>query len=129
MKDKPFFSGEDIVYAYTRVNALADGVLCDLSEVAREAGIKYPVALTTAAYQLAIEPPSDCPDQSFQGRAWDILTVFRFAAQRAGDADRIDFTVCIRRDARTWSDVQLKALVHPGDEGELVISIMLPGED
>jgi hypothetical protein len=38
----------DLIYRYTRADALRDGVLIDVSEVAREAGFKWPVALTAA---------------------------------------------------------------------------------
>src|SRR5690606_22501667 len=39
------FQGEiamDIIFAYTRAQAIADGVLIDVSNTAREAGIKFP---------------------------------------------------------------------------------------
>ncbi len=43
----PFASAEGI-YAYTRKVALADGVQIDVSEIAREAGLKFPVSLIRA---------------------------------------------------------------------------------
>ena len=39
------------VYTYTRAQALADGVLIDAGPLAREAGLRFPVALTGAAWQ------------------------------------------------------------------------------
>ena len=42
------FENVDLVHRYTRADALRDGVLIDVSAVAREAGIRYPVALTRA---------------------------------------------------------------------------------
>jgi hypothetical protein len=42
------FGPEDLIHRYTRAGALADGVLVDVSAVAREAGIRFPVALTRA---------------------------------------------------------------------------------
>ena len=35
---------DEIIYAYTRAQAIEDGVLADVSEVAKEAGFRYPVA-------------------------------------------------------------------------------------
>ena len=35
-----------VISSYTRAEAIEDGVLVDVSKVAREAGIKYPVAVT-----------------------------------------------------------------------------------
>ena len=43
------FENADLIHRYTRAEAIADGVLIDVSAVAREAGIRYPVALTAAA--------------------------------------------------------------------------------
>ncbi|MCE9563538.1 MAG: hypothetical protein K8U57_15970 [Planctomycetes bacterium] len=42
------FENAEVIHSYTRANALADGVLVDVSETAREAGIRFPVALTQA---------------------------------------------------------------------------------
>ena len=47
-------SGELLIFRYSRAEAIADGILIDASELAREAGFKYPVALTTAAWQEAV---------------------------------------------------------------------------
>ena len=40
------FDDADLVHRYTRADAIRDGVLIDVSAVAREAGIRYPVTLT-----------------------------------------------------------------------------------
>ena len=38
----------DVVSAYSRAQAIEDGVLVDVSQTAKEAGIKYPTAVTHA---------------------------------------------------------------------------------
>ena len=129
MTDKPLFTEDDIIFSYTRGEAIADGVLVDITELAKEAGIKFPTAITAHAWGAAIEPPTDCPCQSIEGRAWDVLQVMRFTAQKAGDAARIDFVVRVKQQTGISRDVALKALAHPGDQGEPVITIMLPHED
>ena len=48
---------KDLLYAYTRAQALADGVLVDVTTTAQEAGIKYPVALTRAVWCRYVEVP------------------------------------------------------------------------
>src|SRR6185437_8267129 len=48
---KPF--GE-VIYSYTRAQAIADGVLVDVSETAKEAGFKYPVALTRMVFDAYV---------------------------------------------------------------------------
>lgn len=40
-----------MIYSYTRAQALADGVLVDVSDIAREAGFRVPVALTRTAWE------------------------------------------------------------------------------
>lgn len=129
MTDKSMFTGENLIFAYTRAEAIADGVLKDLTRLAREAGLRYPTAITAAAWAAAVEPPDDCPGQSVEGRAWDVLQLVRWQAKNAGQSDRIVFQVRVQVSASAWQDIALKAMVHPGDEGEPVITVMLPHED
>jgi hypothetical protein len=129
MTDKPLFTDDDIIYSYTRADAIADGTLIDITQLAKEAGFTSPVAVTAAAWVAAIEPPSDAPDQSIEGRTWDILNVLIFAARNERNSSRIDFTVRVKQQSGVSRDVALKALVHPGDAGERVITVMLTHED
>lgn len=110
------------VYCYTRAQALRDGCLFDVSALAQEAGFRVPVAVSSEIMALVndIDPESG---ESVTGRLWDILTVLRVAANHAPD-DRADFTVSIAGD-----DVDLYAVVGPGDTAEPVMTIMLPWED
>jgi len=129
MNDKPLFTEADILFCYTRADALADGVLIDLSQLASEAGFKFPTAITSAAWAAVIEPPADCTEQSNEGRSWDVLSVLRAAARQAGGVSEVRFVVRVRQSQEASADVELKACIHPGDAGEAVISIMLPNED
>jgi hypothetical protein len=43
-------------------------VLIDVSKTAREAGFKYPVALTAAAWAKCVEVPPGVPCQDERGR-------------------------------------------------------------
>ena len=45
--------GESI-YRYTRAQAIEDGVLVDVTETAREAGFRCPVAITHAAWEDSV---------------------------------------------------------------------------
>jgi hypothetical protein len=47
------FENADLIHAYTRANAIADGTLIDVSEVTREAGFRFPVALPRSGYTLS----------------------------------------------------------------------------
>jgi hypothetical protein len=73
----------DVIYAYTRTQAIEDGTLVDVTETAKEAGIKYPTAVTEALWNGYIEPTKRLKDQgqSVQGRIWDVLFLFTLAAK------------------------------------------------
>jgi hypothetical protein len=45
----------EVIYAYTRAQAIEDGVLIDVSSVASEAGIKFPVAMTRTVWGKYVE--------------------------------------------------------------------------
>jgi hypothetical protein len=103
-------------------------VLIDVSATAREAGIRYPVALTCAAWGrcVAVLPGVECQDEA--GRLWDVL---RLAAGRSDGGAEVRFGVHVRNDNREGTPplVRLKALCGPGDQGEPVITVMVPEED
>jgi hypothetical protein len=75
-----------VIYAYTRAQALADGVLVDVTATAREAGFVWPVALTAALWAdiqniaLRLAGVADVA-----GRLWDVLWMACCAMRRAGD--------------------------------------------
>ena len=43
------FDDAELSHAYTRTDAIRDGVLIDVSAAAKDAGFTFPVALTAAA--------------------------------------------------------------------------------
>ena len=134
------FESADLIPRYTRADALRDGVLIDVSATAREAGFKCPVALTAAAWVKCVAVPSAVQCQDEAGRLWDVLTMLRLAARgqtdgargvRSDGAREVRFGVHVRNDnrERTPPLVRLKALCGPGDQGEPVLTVMLPDED
>ncbi len=122
----------DIIYSYSRAQALADGVLVDVSELAHEAGFKLPVAVSDTLYHGYLMPPLDLVKAglSFEGRLWDTLSVLRYAIKSASATDRLSFTVLFAQASdATPVSVNLLAVCGPGDSGEPVITIMLPSDD
>ncbi|MBL7116200.1 MAG: hypothetical protein ISS35_10575, partial [Kiritimatiellae bacterium] len=76
-----------VIFQYTRKQAIEDGVLVDVSETAKEAGIKFPTALTQAVYeQYVVVSPALKGEQDESGRLWDILWMFSCAV-RSGRID------------------------------------------
>lgn len=61
----------EIISVYTREQALNDGVLVDVSSLARAAGFKVPVAVTQAVWANYLEPDG-CQ------RVWDNLSTADF---------------------------------------------------
>jgi hypothetical protein len=143
------FWGEPI-FSYSRAQAIADGVLVDVTGakddsgqlLCPQAGFKIPVAITRAAWAKTIEAGGTWKSeddtevlelkggQSLTARLWDLLSMLRVACGRAGDADRIHFSVPVdvNGDGR-HETVKLWALCEPGDDAAPVLTIMLVGED
>ncbi|MEQ8516029.1 MAG: hypothetical protein RIC38_10530 [Chromatocurvus sp.] len=113
------------VFSYTRAQALADGVLVDAGEPAQEAGFRYPVALTVAAWEDCVAWTVDDnrrqTHQDVTGRLWDVLFMAAFVSQRApAGSDQILFLVArVPRDGQSTSavEVSLKLVIGPGDAG------------
>ena len=119
----------DVIHQYTRAEAIEDGVLIDVTETAREAGISFPTALTAAVWAECVTVPEKAECQDEMGRLWDVLTVLRYAIVHSKATQQIAFSVAVQNDARRARRVQLKALCGPGDQAEPVITIMMPNED
>jgi len=122
----------DLIYSYTRAQALADGVLIDVSALAREAGFKLPVAVSDSLYHGYLTPPLDLAKAglSLDGRLWDVLSNLRYAIKAAPETDRLSFTVLFQMAPdSTPVPVDLLAVCGPDDSGSPVITIMLPSDD
>jgi hypothetical protein len=130
--NRGFWDDAEVIYAYTRAQAIEDGVLVDVSEMAKEAGIKYPVTLTASVYSKYVEVPEGAVAQDESGRLWDILGMLRCQI-RCSQGDTLHFQLYVRnhnRERLTRQDLAtLKAVCGPGDDGEPVVTIMLPDED
>ena len=134
-----------VVFAYTRAQAIEDGLLVDVSKVATEAGFKWPAALTRTVYDRYVEVPEALAGcQDVRGRLWDIMWMC-WVAIRTGriTGDTGEFGLLVRfPEGAEWQSnekrhsegegfrlVTLKAVCGPGDDAEPCISIMLPTED
>ena len=122
----------ELIYSYSRSQAIEDGTLVDVSPTGREAGIRFPVALTQAVWAKYVEIPEGVACQDEEGRLWDILYMFAQAAKRTPGAE-LKYTLLVRNSKRQKLDrrdmVTLKAVIGPGDTAAPVITIMLPEED
>jgi len=129
------FFGKSI-FSYTRKQAINDGVLIDVSDLAKEAGFTIPVAVTDTVWFQYIEwTQDDNKQQTYQdtnGRLWDVLSMLRLAIRGQQNSQVINYKLAvIPRDGKSKKakTVQLKATIGAGDNGEPAITIMLPSED
>jgi len=118
-----------VIHSYSRAQAIEDGLLVDVTETAREANFRIPVALTRAVWDSYVAVPPKVIGQDENGRLWDILWMAHLAARRNRDTSELLFTVYVRNDNRQPRPRSLRCVVGPGDEGEAVITILLPEED
>ena len=122
----------EVISTYSREQAIEDGVLVDVSTVAKGATIKFAVAITSTVWGKYVEVPKGVRCQDETGRLWDILWMFRCAAARF-NSDTLLFKLYVRNHNRGRLDrrdlVTLKAVCGPGDDAEPVITLMLPDED
>lgn len=121
-----------VIFAYTRANAIEDGVLVAVDEkMAREAGFRFPIAFTAAAWGEAVSVPLSLQGQQDEaGRLWDVLTVARHAARSASHGtDRIPCTVSVLQPDGHHRDIDIELHIGPGDTAAPVLTFMMPGED
>lgn len=149
-KDKNInpFAGWTVIDAYTRADAIADGELVDVSKTAKEAGFRFPVAVSRAVWSryVAFDPAISGQDEA--GRLWDIVSMLRWGIKQSrGNSSTIMFQLHVAVPEDGWrvnegppargSDltrethrlVTLKAVCGPGDTPAPVITVMLPDED
>jgi len=121
-----------IISLYTRAQAIADGFLVDVSDMAKEAGFKWPVAVTRAVWDDTITPaPHDKQEgQSEKGRLWDILSMARLAAKaNKDDRDSVLFRVLVLCD-RKQQTITLKLMLSvEAPDGGPCLTVMLPNKD
>lgn len=136
--DEGPFEGFKVIDTYSHAEAIADGVLVDITETACEAGIIFPAAITRSAWEKYVEPSSYDKErwgQDLQGRLWDTIWMLRFAIRGrkqsedcCADPSKLHFEVYYRLHGHLRR-IPLKALCGPDDDGSPVITIMLPEED
>lgn len=133
------FEVNTVIDSYSRKQAIEDGLLIDVTQYANEAGFKCSVCVTSSVWATINNIPEEVKYQDVVGRLWDVLNVLRFLA-KGNKSPFIEFDVemqhyvtivdedCPERDIVAHL-LSLYSVAGPGDNGEFVITIMLPGED
>lgn len=125
----------DVISTYSRAEAIADGILIDVTQVAKEAGFNFPVALTNTAWIDCVEWTDEdrtrraCQNQD--GRLWDVVWMAALAARANSNTDCVVFGLHrVSRDSSSVVPVLVNLLMHigPGDTAAPVITIGFPGD-
>ena len=134
-----FWADAEVIHRYTRAQAIADGVLVDGGELARESGFRYPLALSQAAWAETVTWNKENGGlQDETGRLWDVLTMAQHAirTRRPGQdeepAHRCSFEVLrVPNTPGAESPELVELVIHigPGDDPAPVMTVMLPHED
>lgn len=126
MQDKDGFE----IYRITRQNLLETGSLLDVSATARLAGFVWPVAISQGVQaQIASIPHVLIGIASERGRLWDLLAIAAGAIRRADDdGNELHFKVLLPTEEAIGFK-EFKLVFGPGDEGEPVMTLLLPDED
>jgi hypothetical protein len=121
------------IHAYTRAQALEDGVLVDLSARAPDtcrSHFIHPLACTSAVWCLLEATVKREPGNSLDGVLHGVLTCAKLTARirPPPSPDRVVFKALLAEGA-TLRSFTLQLACGPGDMGEPVLTLMLRDED
>jgi hypothetical protein len=126
-----------LTYSYNRAQAIKDGILVDVTDMAKAVGVKWHVAVTSSVWSDFIEwTDYDRRRQGLQdteGRLWHVVFVLHWALKNSNKTNDVIFYELhiLPRDGFSYvaRRTRLKAVVSYGDYMEPVITIMLPDKD
>ncbi len=122
----------EVLFRYTRSQAVADGVQVEVTKTAQEAGIRFPMFLTRAVFENYVAVPDGVSGQDEAGRLWDVVWMTRFAIlRRPPGCTRIPVPLYVRNDHRAARLVKLIATCSALDidDPQPAITVMMPDED
>ncbi|CAI8946771.1 conserved hypothetical protein [Brevibacillus sp. IT-7CA2] len=119
---------------YPRAQAIRDGALVDVSELALEAGIRIPVAITQRLLTDVITPHPKAVGQSINGRLWDALFLLQIEIRNSQfQVTSLPFSFgyqCIFVIGEKEQKLtRLKAVLAYGDDLKPALTIKLQDEE
>jgi hypothetical protein len=119
----------EVIFSYTRAQAIADRVLIDVTPTALKAGFRFPVAVTAALMAALDMIPQQYSHEDIEGRLWDVLWMASLAARRAKPGcSRIAFEVILHIEGTRRKYQTLILDIGPGDTSDPVITIGFPAD-
>ena len=122
----------EIIYSYSRADALRDGELIDVSRWGSckkgfLGGFKIPVAITRALFEVIKDYPESI-GEDVRGRTHDVLSMAANAARSKGawNESSTIFNVLMSDESGKLRSLELFMTVSPGDDSEPVVTIGFP---
>lgn len=80
-----------VIYTYTRKQAIEDGVLVDITDIAKNFGFVIPVAITANLFNDYVSPTAELEDvgQSRKGLLANVLAMLHLIARKRKDISQI----------------------------------------
>lgn len=135
----------EVIFVYTRQQAIEDGELADLWSISEEVKgmcqslYKYPVAVTRSIWAIIQEAVDNKEHHNdLNGVIWDILYMSQHYITRRISPACMLFEVAINgvpnryprhKQTEEGNVFVFKIMCHGGDQGEPVLTIMQPDED
>lgn len=132
----------EVIHHTSRLGLIENGDLVDVSVIAYEAGMRFPTAISRAAWEECVAWTVDDSDrqvvQDEKGRLWDVLWMLRCAIRgQVAPVEKVDESTLlfkldrVPRDGKSTAarEFVLKGVCGPGDTAAPVFTILLPDED
>jgi len=118
-----------LIYTYTAKQAVEDGILYEVGNIAKEAGFIIQVRITCGVYEL-VNPKEQAKSsgQSYKGRLWDVLNMARLAIKKSNDDNFASFEV-IFQDGEPGKQNIVTMWALPDTTSGPAIHILLPSEN
>lgn len=114
---------DNLIFAYTRAQAIEDGVLNDVTELTKAVGILIPTAIACNCWAEAVG--SDDPEE-FQQRIYELISAVHIEIEKQKDirSDTLQFAYLIEREGEEPTELDVFVNIGPGDNMEPVLTVM-----
>ncbi|WP_395142742.1 DUF6573 family protein [Armatimonas sp.] len=120
----------EIIDSYSRAEAIEDGILVDVSQLAQKAGYRCPVTMTRTLWE-DVSYLHLGAGQTQEGWLISLLNAGYWMARNHPDEPQVHYRMVLPFKERhpKLSLYTIKMVMGSGDFGEAVITLMRPNED
>jgi hypothetical protein len=124
----PPFEDAEVIHAYSRAEAIEDGVLIDVSKQAAEVGITLHTAVTPGVWAELIGNPM------WEGWGTEDERLRRLLSDSCSELERLGkdvafFSIRMTDMGAIIKEIEIRAQRGPGDDLKPVLTVMLGHED